>query len=134
MRANRAADRCRWCGRDEVNTMTRTTAARLGGFTFLFYIAVGIGSMAMGLHGLARTLATAAQNGSAIVLALTLYIVTQAENRLLATLGMLLRLGEGLLGPITTVAGITLARPTLIDATLFAMGSLSFAGCCSVAA
>jgi hypothetical protein len=106
--------------------MTRTTAARLGGFTFLFYIAVGIGSMAMGLHGLAQTLATAAQNGSAIVLALTLYIVTQAENRLLATLGMLLRLAEGLLGPITTVAGITLARPTLIDATLFAMGSLFF--------
>jgi len=52
--------------------MTRTTAARVAGFTFLLYIVVGISSMAGAFSGPAAELATYAQNASAVILALTL--------------------------------------------------------------
>ena len=106
--------------------MNRTTAARVAGFTLLFYIAVGITSMAVGLRGTAAAASTLAQNGSAIVLALTLYLVTRIEDRRLAAIGMIFRLGEGLLGTAVRIAGITLAQPMLVDATLFAVGSTFF--------
>ena len=106
--------------------MNRTNAARLAGFTFLFYIVVGISSMAGAFHGAARDLATIAQNASAVVLALTLYVVTRVEGPSLAALGMIFRLGEGLLGAIVAIAGITLSQPNLSAATLFAIGSTFF--------
>jgi Domain of unknown function (DUF4386) len=106
--------------------MNRTTAARVAGFTFLFYIVVGISSMAGAFHGAARELATIAQSASAVVLALTLYIVTRVQGPRLAALGMIFRLAEGLLGAFVAVLGIALGRPTLVDATLFAIGSTCF--------
>lgn len=106
--------------------MNRTTAARVAGFTFLFYVIVGISAMAGVFHGWASQLATAAQNASAVVLALTLFVVTRLEGPALAALGMLFRLAEGLLGAVESVMGLTLSQPILVDALLFAIGSTFF--------
>ena len=106
--------------------MRRTRAARVAGFTFLFYIVVGISAMAGVFHGPAAALATYAQNVSAVTLALTLFVVTRVEQPVLAALGMLFRLAEGGLGAVLELTGITVSQPTLIDATLFAIGSTFF--------
>ena len=106
--------------------MTRTTAARVAGFTFLFYIVVGISSMAGAFRGPAAVLATYAQNASAVILALTLFVVTRVEQPVVAVLGMIFRLAEGALGPALHLTGITLSKPPLVDATLFAIGSAFF--------
>jgi hypothetical protein len=106
--------------------MSRTTAARIAGFTFLFYIAVGISSMAGAFRRPMADLATYAQNASAVILALTLFVVTRVEQPVVAVLGMIFRLAEGGLGPALDLTGITLAQPTLVDATLFAIGSTFF--------
>lgn len=107
--------------------MTRTTAARIAGFAFLFYIAVGISSMAGAFRGSpAKELATYAQNASAVILALTLFVVTRVEQPAVAALGMMFRLAEGALGPTLDLAGVTIPRATLVDATLFAIGSTLF--------
>jgi hypothetical protein len=106
--------------------MTRTTAARIAGFTLLFYIVVGISSMAGAFRGPAAELATYAQNASAVVLALTLFVVTRVEQPVVAALGMIFRLAEGALGSALDLTGFTLSRPTLIAALLFAIGSTFF--------
>jgi len=106
--------------------MARTTAARVAGFTFLFYIIVGISSMAGAFHGPTAELATYAQNLSAVILALTLFVVTRVEQRIVAALGMIFRLAEAALGPALDLTGLTLSRPTLVAATLFAIGSTFF--------
>jgi Domain of unknown function (DUF4386) len=112
--------------RTSTTIMTRTIAARLAGFTFLFYIVVGISSMAGAFRGPAAELATYAQNASAVILALTLFVVTRVEQPVVAALGMICRLAEGALGSALDLTGITLSRPTLVDATLFAIGSTFF--------
>jgi hypothetical protein len=106
--------------------MTRTTAARVAGFTFLFYIVIGISSMAGAFRGPAAGVATYAQNASAMILALTLFVVTRVEQPILAALGMIFRLAEGALGPSLDLTGITVSQPTLVDATLFVIGSTFF--------
>ena len=106
--------------------MPRTIAARVAGFTFLFYIVVGISSMAGAFRGPAAELAKYAQNASAVILALTLFVVTRVEQPVVAALGMIFRLAEGALGAALDVTGITLSQPTLVDATLFAIGSTFF--------
>ena len=106
--------------------MTRATAARVAGFTFLFYIVVGISSMAGAFRGTPAELATDAQNASAVILAVTLFVVTRVEQPVVAAVGMIFRLAEGALGPALDVTGITVSHPTLIDATLFAIGSTCF--------
>lgn len=98
--------------------MTRTTNARIAGFTFLFYIAAGISSMvligrATSGEGIAAKLASIAGHAmdvritvllyllqcfAAIVLAVTLYALTRDEDPDLAMLGLTCRLGEGLVG------------------------------------
>lgn len=113
-------------GRRFRNLMNRTTAARIAGFTLLFYIVVGLSAMAGVFHGAARELATIAQSGSAVVLALTLYFVTRDEGPGLAVLGAIFRLAEGLLGAIVNMTGITVSRPNLVAALLFAVGSMCF--------
>src|SRR6516165_2479030 len=106
--------------------MTRTTAARVAGFTFLFYIAVGVSSMAGAFHGPVAELARYAQNASAVVLALALFLVTRVEQSVLAALGMIFRLAEGTFGRALVLTGITLSKGLLVDATLFAIGSTFF--------
>ena len=98
--------------------MTRTTNARIAGFTFLFYIAAGITSLivfgrAARGDGIAARLASMAQHVpqigfvfilgllqacSAIVLGVTLYAITRDEDPDLAMLGLTFRVGEGLIG------------------------------------
>jgi len=104
----------------------RTTAARVAGFTFLFYIAVGISSMAGAFHGSVAEAAKYAQNASAVILAVTLFIVCRVEQPRVAALGMIFRVAEGTLGSALGLTGITLPHATLIDATLFAIGSTCF--------
>jgi hypothetical protein len=106
--------------------MTRTTAARVAGFTFLFYIAVGISSMAGAFRGPVAEVARYAQNASAVILALTLFMVTRVEQSVLAAIGMIFRLAEGTLGSVLDLTGTILSQRLLVVATLFAIGSTSF--------
>jgi hypothetical protein len=105
--------------------MTRVTAARIAGFTFLFYILVGISAMAGAFRGQAD-LARYAQNAAAVTLALTLFVVTRVEQPVLAVLGMVFRLAEGGLGRALDVIGVTVSHPALVGAILFAIGSTFF--------
>jgi hypothetical protein len=98
--------------------MTRTTNARIAGFTFLFYIAVGVLSMvlfgrAASGNEITEKLASIAQHTttmgvvflllllqafSAITLGVTLYAITREEDQDLAMAGLVFRVGEGLIG------------------------------------
>ena len=100
--------------------MTRTTSARIAGFTFLFFIVVGVSSMvlmnrATSAEGTAAKLARIAEHAtdvrinivltllqcfSAIVLAVTLYAITRDVDHELAMLVMVFRISEGVLGAI----------------------------------
>src|SRR5437764_1103170 len=85
--------------------MTRTVAARIAGFTFLFYIAAGVAEMALfGAGGTAAKLAGIAQQASALVLAVTLYRITRDVGPTLAMLAMACRVAEGVLGTILKLA------------------------------
>jgi hypothetical protein len=107
--------------------MTRTTNARIAGFTLLFYIAVGITQMVLGnatsADGTAARLALIAQHASqvrvnimlslltcvtALVLAMALYAITRDEDRDLAVLALSFRVGEGILGAIAPMATLGL--------------------------
>ena len=112
--------------------MTRTSNARIAGFTFLAYIAATITSMivfnrASGGESIAAKLAAISnhtasirvviilalvQAFAALVLAVTLYAVTRDEDRDLALLAMVFRLTEGVIGAFsasTTLALLWLA-------------------------
>jgi hypothetical protein len=104
--------------------MTRTTNARIAGFTFLFYIAAGIAGMvlsgrAAGTGAIAAKLASIAQHASdvriaimfgmltsvaALVLAVTLYGLTRDQDSDLAMLALSFRVGEGVVGTVGTLA------------------------------
>jgi hypothetical protein len=100
--------------------MTRTTNARIAGFTFLFYIAAGITSMVLSNQatsgeGIAAKLAGIAQHAtdvrltvllallqvfSAVVLGVTLYAITREQDPDLAMLALICRVIEGVIGAI----------------------------------
>ncbi len=106
--------------------MTRTTNARIAGFTFLVYIAAGIASMilfarATSGEGIAAQLAGIAQhatdvritvvlgllmNFSALVLAVTLYAITREQDPDLAMLALTCRVAEGIAGMGTETLGL----------------------------
>jgi len=108
--------------------MTRTTNARVAGFTFLFYIAAGIASMvlfgrATGGEGIAAKLAGIAQHAtdlrvvvvltlltslSAWVLGVTLYAITRDEDPDLALLALVCRIAEGIVGGISVKRSLSL--------------------------
>jgi hypothetical protein len=110
--------------------MTRTTNARLAGFTFLFYIAVGLTSLtienrATSAEGTAAKLARLAEHAadvratlvltvltslSALVLAVTLHALTRDEDADLALLALTCRVGEGLLPMVGIPATLGLLR------------------------
>ena len=114
--------------------MTRTTNARIAGFTFLFYIAIGIASMVLfshatsGAEDTATKLASIAKNASfvgidivisllaatcALVLAVTLYALTRDEDPDLAMLALCCRLSEGVIlftiGPLISLGLLSVA-------------------------
>ncbi len=98
--------------------MTRNTNARIAGFTFIFYIAIGVTAMvlfgrATGGEEIAARLASIARHAtyvrltviltlleglSALVLAVTLYSITRDEDPDLALLGLTCRVAEGITG------------------------------------
>ena len=105
--------------------MTRSTNARIAGFTYLFYVAIGACSellmhQARGVDGDAATLArigryatnvrltiliTLLECLSSLVLAVTLYGITRDENHELAVLGLVCRVAEGVLGSVNNIPG-----------------------------
>ncbi len=119
--------------------MTRTTNARIAGFTFLFYIAVALTGMvlsnrAAGAGGTAAKLASIAGHASdvraavllellgcfsALVLAVTLYSITRDQDPDLAMLVLVFRAGEGVIGAVSlprTLERLWLATATGADA------------------
>ena len=108
--------------------MTRTTNARLAGFTFLFYIATALPAMILyekatkGDGTMARLTSITAHPTlmrasfllallgcfSAIVLAVTLYGITRDVDHDLAMLVLTFRTGEGVLGAISIMGTIGL--------------------------
>jgi hypothetical protein len=152
--------------------VTRTTNARVAGAAFLIYIAAGITSMVLFSRissgsDMAARLATLAAHATevgilsllgqlaafcAIVLGVTLYSLTRDEDADLAMLGLVCRVGEGVIGaaipttlllfwlasadsvsqttePTRTLASFLLRASTLGTlgtATFFAVGSTAF--------
>ena len=113
--------------------MTRRANARVAGYAFLLYIAVGVTQMVLGrstrADGIATRLALVAEHTwqvrtnvllavligfIAIVLAVALYGLTRDEDHDLAVLALACRVGEGVLGgfPLTTVGLLWLATAT----------------------
>jgi hypothetical protein len=102
--------------------MTRRTHARIAGFAFLFYIAVGITLMILGsatrAAGTAARLARIAQHPwhvrvevllsllicmTAVTLAVSLYAITRDEDHGLAVLGLCFRVAEGMIAALAPV-------------------------------
>jgi hypothetical protein len=123
--------------------MTSRTNARIAGFCFLFYIAIGITQMVLGrstsAEDMTQKLVLIAQHGqgiridillgvlmcvNAVVLAVSLFGITREVDRDLAVLVLSFRLGESMLAIVGTLctlglqwlagAGTTLDRPTAI--------------------
>ena len=113
--------------------MTRTSNARIAGFTFLFYIVVGITAMVLhrqaiaGVDSAARLASIArheptmralllldlAQAFCAIVLGVTLYGLTRLQDRDIAMTGLVCRVIEGIIASFTvpqTLALLWLAK------------------------
>ena len=108
--------------------MTRTTNARIAGFTFLLYIAAGVTGMvlfgrAASGEGIAAKLVSIGQHATdvrvsvvlslltcfaALVLAVTLYGITRDEDHELAVLALSCRVGEGVLSSIFIIATLGL--------------------------
>jgi hypothetical protein len=108
--------------------MTRTTNARVAGFTYLFYIAVAYPGLvlfdkATSGQGIAAKLARIAEHASdlrvvvilwlanafsALVLGVTLYAITRDEDRDLAMLAMMCRVAEGVSGGISVETPVRL--------------------------
>jgi hypothetical protein len=101
--------------------MTTSTSARIAGVTYLFYTAIGIGSemlmhqargggsgtemiASIGAHATDVRLTifiVVLEAFSALVLAVTLYGITRAVDHELATLGLVCRTAEGILGTLS---------------------------------
>ena len=119
--------------------MTRTTNARVAGFTFLFYIAVALTSMILSSRAAsgvdtAAKLASIAQHASdmrvafvldllscfcALVLAVTLYSITRDQDPDLALLALTCRVAEGVIGAVSlpsTLGRLWLATAAGADA------------------
>jgi hypothetical protein len=79
--------------------MTRTTNARVAGFTFLLYIAAGIASMAVAGNASAAAVLSLVTAFSALVLGVTLYAITREQDPDLAMLGLTCRVIEAVPGP-----------------------------------
>lgn len=107
--------------------MTQRTNARVAGFAFLFYIAVGITQMVLAgptrADDTAAHLALVARHAwrirvnivltlvicaTAVVLAAALYAITRDEDRNVAVLGLCFRVGEGVLAALGALSSLAL--------------------------
>ena len=70
--------------------------ASVAGFTFIFYIAAGITSMALGSQSQAAELLGLLQSFSALVLGVTLYALTREQEPVLALLALTCRIAEAI--------------------------------------
>jgi Domain of unknown function (DUF4386) len=111
--------------------MTRTTNARLAGFTFLFYIAAGLTMMAAHNARLSSVL-TIFTSLSALVLGVTLYALTRGVDADLALLALTCRVLEAVAGDDrgsaiffavgSTIFSVLLLRGRLIPAWIAWLG------------
>jgi len=85
--------------------------ARIAGFTFIFYIVAGIASLSLGDDAPIVNLLYFLQNLSALVLGVTLYLLTREHGEALALLALTCRIMEAVHDE---------------SATFFAVGSLLF--------
>jgi len=117
--------------------VTATTNARIAGFTFLFYIAAGVGSLALGGQAHLRDVLTLLTSFCALVLAVTLYALTRKVDRDVAMIALLCRFVEGIPGhdggAIFFATGSTLfcwllVRGRMIPAALAWLGVLASLG------
>ncbi len=76
------------------NETSRLIYARVAGCTFLFYIAAGITSLALAVQTHATDVLTLLQNFSALVLGVTLYMITREQGPALAMLALTCRVVE----------------------------------------
>jgi hypothetical protein len=73
---------------------TQRTYARVAGFTFIFYIVAGIASLSLGKQASIADLLFLLQNLSALVLGVTLYMLTREHGPALALLALVCRILE----------------------------------------
>jgi hypothetical protein len=118
--------------------MTRTTNARLAGFTFLFYIATGITSLMLftqaiaGAQGTGAKLAAIAEHATvvrltvvlalviflcAVVLGVTLYALTREEDRDLAMIALCCRVSEGVIAAVSATSTLQLLAIATVSTT-----------------
>lgn len=75
---------------------SQLTYARVAGFTFLFYIAIGITAMALGSGTQVAHLLSLLQSFSALVLGASLYALTREQEPVLALLALTCRVAEAI--------------------------------------
>lgn len=75
---------------------TRMTYSRIAGFTFLFYIAAGIFSLSLSDNSPVTDLLSLLLNLSALVLGVTLYMLTREQGQAIALLALVCRIMEAI--------------------------------------
>lgn len=112
--------------------MTRTTNARVAGFTLLFYFAAGIASMVLADRPQATDVLSVLTSFSALVLGVTFYAITREQDPDLALLGLTCRVVEGIPGEGTiyfavgsTIFAWLLLRGRMIPIALAWLGVLA---------
>lgn len=115
--------------------MTRTTNARLAGFTFLFYITAGIATLVLAGRAHATDVLSVLNSFAALVLGVTLFAITREQDPDLAMLGLTCRVVEAIpggagVGAIFFAVGSTLfswllLRGRIIPAALAWLGVLA---------
>lgn len=96
MMANEVDPDGKWLYRVKMNSIQK--AARVAGFTFLFYIAAGITSLNLAGQTQGAEVLTLLQNFSALVLGVTLYAITREQGPALAMLALTCRVVEAVHG------------------------------------
>jgi Domain of unknown function (DUF4386) len=102
-------------GENQMTTLTNDAArliyARVAGFTFLYYIAAGITSLALGDQSPLTDVLSLSTSFAALVLGVALYAITREQGPALALLAMMCRVIKAMHGD---------------SAIFFAVGSLLF--------
>jgi hypothetical protein len=113
---------------------SRRIYARVAGFTFLFYIAAGITSLTLGGETQAADVLSLLTSFSALVLGVTLYMITREQGPALAMLALTCRVLEAVSGEAaiffavgSTIFSWLLLRGRMIPAPLAWLGVIASA-------